>query len=71
MLILHAYMMQGDDDFYVDLKNEIREEVEKFGDVEVLTVFEVSFHSLLGHIIAMSAEVNRRHIACSVILRVW
>lgn len=30
----------GDDEFYPDLKNDVREEVEKFGEVEVLTVFE-------------------------------
>jgi hypothetical protein len=33
--------LQGDDEFYPDLKNDVREEVEKFGEVEVLTVFEV------------------------------
>lgn len=42
---LNARCSQGDDDFYTDLKSEIREEVEKYGEVEVLTVFEVCVFS--------------------------
>jgi len=34
-------LLQDDPDFYPELKNDLREEAQKFGDVEVVTVFEV------------------------------
>jgi hypothetical protein len=42
------YDRQGDDEFYPDLKADVREEVEKFGEVEVLTVFEVHLYPPLS-----------------------